>query len=769
MTRAKATALTIKPIDFIQGIFGSLSEEAKEKPVFCGFPGDPAHNESWKPAIILDGRLPTSIAPTNNCYTSLATFLPDEEGKYRAKKQQVAANYAILLDDIGTKAKKELPIHPSWKIETSPGNYQVGFILKTPCKNPEKYGAVVTALVKAGWGDRGASGVARWARLPCGVNGKEKYVDAGVAPKVRLVKWHPHRRYSLKKITMAFELQLEKGPKPDVAIPNGKGGDAVLSALKAARMWKRELEPGKHEITCPWVSQHTDQVDHGAVYFGPTQDNKHLGGFVCQHDHCSTRNIADLKAFLGLEDLNKNKGALETALEVIESQMQVFQDENGEPFGFIEGHCLPLKNRDVKAHMMRKVHAATGKALKQGIVTEVLATLESKALVEGEKRKLHNRIALHEGKIWYDLGDGRVVKVKPKKWTIVDAPPLFRRYRHQQDQVTPEPGGNVWELFKFLNIAKAHRLETMVLLISYLVPDIAHPIFHPHGAQGGGKTTLCKMIKKLLDPSSLDILLAPKDKQELIRLITRHHIPLFDNMSRLDSEMSDILCMACTGGSIARRVLFTDDDDYIYSFRRCCGLNGINLLITKPDLLDRTMLLQLDRIPPENRKEESQLWHDFEEAKPGILGGMFDVLAKALSIYPRVKLECLPRMADFATWGYAIAEGLKTGNGEKFLTAYKANVRRQNQEVLQNNSLCLAIKLLMKDKEEWEGTVKKAFTTLYEIAEPSKTDHSFPADPKNLRKHLERIQTTLAESENITYRFTEKPRKDGYYITFTKS
>ena len=51
----------------------------------------------------------------------------------------------------------------------------------------------------------------------------------------------------------------------------------------------------------------------------------------------------------------------------------------------------------------------------------------------------------------------------------------------------------------------------------------------------------------------------------------------------------------------------------------------------------------------------------FEADKPSILGGIFDVLVKAMNIYPTVSLQSFPRMADFAQWGYAIGEALGTG------------------------------------------------------------------------------------------------------------
>lgn len=769
---ANSTSGQIKKIDFIREVFGHIHEETATQLLVCGFPDDPKASKKWKPKTLKKGKVPSDINNKNNCYFNIATYHSDN-GKYRAIKNRVAAIHVIVLDDIGTKVKKKLKklmLLPSWVTETSPGNYQVGYILETPCMDLDLYDSVIKALVKAGWTDPGSSGSTRWFRMPFGVNTKvEHLTDNGAAPKVRLKKWHPERRYSIEQIINTFELNIVSHKTHSTSINNEKRNDPVLSAIKDAGLWKSELEPGKHDMTCPWVHSHTDHTDHGSAYFEQSKNNQQLGGYKCQHGHCATRGIADLKKYLSdAVGLQKSKSHLETTIDIAD-KIPVFQNENGETFGFIDRQCRPLNSREVRAHIFRTVKSTTGAMVKNNNLSEALSALEGKALSEGKELKLYNRIAIHKNYFWYDLGNNKAIRVKKNSWKVVKAPKLFRRYSHQQVQITPVTGGNPWRLFNFLNISKAHRLETLVLLISYLVPAISHPIFHPHGAQGSGKTTLCKMIKMLIDPSSLEVILATKNKTELIRQINRHHVFLLDNMSKIDSEMSDLLCSACTGAGIAKRQLYTDDDDCVYNFKRCIGLNGINLLITKPDLLDRTMLLHLERISPKKRKEEVNLLREFEKAKPEILGGMFDVLARAMALHPEVKLKRLPRMADFAKWGYAIAESLEKGCGRQFMRDYQSNVKRQSAEVLRNNSLCLAVKLLMENEKEWEGTVKAAFEALSLIVEPSKADNTFPADAKNLRKHLERIQTTLAESEQITYYFTEKPKRDGYHIVFTKS
>lgn len=50
------------------------------------------------------------------------------------------------------------------------------------------------------------------------------------------------------------------------------------------------------------------------------------------------------------------------------------------------------------------------------------------------------------------------------------------------------------------------------------------------------------------------------------------------------------------------------------------GFNGINLVATKADLLDRGLIIQLERIPEEKRRKIKDIWNDFNEIRPQLLG-----------------------------------------------------------------------------------------------------------------------------------------------------
>ena len=74
----------------------------------------------------------------------------------------------------------------------------------------------------------------------------------------------------------------------------------MLVALRDRGLYKAPLGDGKHDITCPWVKEHTGEVDGGTAYFEP-DDNWPIGGFKCLHGHCAERHVRDLLRFLDIE------------------------------------------------------------------------------------------------------------------------------------------------------------------------------------------------------------------------------------------------------------------------------------------------------------------------------------------------------------------------------------------------------------------------------------------------------------------------------------
>jgi hypothetical protein len=160
----------------------------------------------------------------------------------------------------------------------------------------------------------------------------------------------------------------------------------------------------------------------------------------------------------------------------------------------------------------------------------------------------------------------------------------------------------------------------------------------------------------------------PRNERDLVIAATNSWCVAFDNISTLQPWFSDASCRLSTGGGFSARELYTDAEEVLFDATRPQLFNGITEVATRPDLLDRALVVTLPPIPEERRRPEAELWREFEEARPRILAALFDAVSGALGAVEDVRLEGNLRMADFAVWSTA-AEGALGWEPGAFMTA----------------------------------------------------------------------------------------------------
>jgi hypothetical protein len=295
---------TVSNDDFITAIFGCSFTAAH--PLVCKKSGDP-DKSGWSPL-----RWPCNTSePDQNYYILPALYRPDDSGRYYARKAHAEAVYAVMVDDVGTKISIERfnGCPPSWAIETSPGNYQYGYIFSEPITDLDIADKLKENLIEAELCDSGATGgTARWMRLPVAINGRPKY--GSPSPKCRLVEWRPNLKFTIPELESKLNLlKVNYSNKKNDIEENIFSGfnlkiegkaEQIIEELKSRDMYKKPLGAGKHDITCPWYMHHTDSLDTGAAYFEPSEKYP-TGGFKCQHSHGHLFHINDLKEFLGID------------------------------------------------------------------------------------------------------------------------------------------------------------------------------------------------------------------------------------------------------------------------------------------------------------------------------------------------------------------------------------------------------------------------------------------------------------------------------------
>ena len=394
---------------------------------------------------------------------------------------------------------------------------------------------------------------------------------------------------------------------------------------------------------------------------------------------------------------------------------------------------------------------------------DIANTLSGIALYSGKKEiTLEPRIHKVNDAIWYDLGR-EAVKITKSGWEIVEEPPvLFRRYSHQKSQVRPVKGGSVQLFRKFTNIVDENDWNMfLAFAVATFIPDIPKPVLVINGSQGAGKSTPMRMLKDLADPSQLPSAGKITGEKELARLANRHSLLFFDNLSFLERDNSDVLCRLITGDGFSKRKLYSDDDEIIYNFKRPLMLNGINNFITQADLLDRAVILNVERIPEEKRLTELELWGKFEDEKPLILGGMLTILSKAMRLFPTTPTSGLPRMADFGRWGCAIFSSITNRPFGDFQTILLGNKERQIEESIDADPAALLAKYLANTLVCWRGTATDFLQARHAVQDSPDyirclDEHQYwPKDASQVGRRLRKAEGMLRES-NVEISFVKE-------------
>ncbi len=266
-----------------------------------------------------------------------------------------------------------------------------------------------------------------------------------------------------------------------------------------------------------------------------------------------------------------------------------------------------------------------------------------------------------DGPAYYlDLADdsGRAIEIRSGGWTVVENPGVeFRRPAGMLALPLPRTDGSIELLKKYVNLEDRDFQLFVVWITAAMRPLGPYPPLVIQGEQGSAKSTLARVARLLVDPHSAPLLGEPASMRDLMATAVNTWLLTFDNVREVAPWLSDALCRLAVGGGQASRSLFTNDQvTYAYT-QRPIVLNGIDDIVTRGDLIDRSLFLYTQPIGDGMRLAEAALWSSFQADYPSILGGLLDSIAKGLSVLPSVVLERVPRMADFRIGVKRLVEG----------------------------------------------------------------------------------------------------------------
>jgi hypothetical protein len=416
-----------------------------------------------------------------------------------------------------------------------------------------------------------------------------------------------------------------------------------------------------------------------------------------------------------------------------------------------DGHheVWPLGSKSLRAWLSRRFHQAYGRAAGGQALRDALDVLMGRALFEGPECPVYVRVAGDGNDIYLDLGDPiwQAVKITAIGWEIVADPPVrFRRPKGLLRLPVPIRGGTVDRLRRFVNVRDDDQDNQWRLFVGCLVasfrPNGPYPILALNGEHGSAKSTTAKIHRRLIDPNKSVTRAAPRDERDLAIAATNGAVISLDNLSTITDWLSDTLCRVSTGLGFSTRTLYENDEETLFDACRPIVINGIGVLGTRSDLLDRTIELELPRIPDDRRQDEAQFWAAFDREQPAILGALLDAVSGAIGQLDAVKLERAPRMADFARWVVAAEPALGWPSGS-FLKAYTGN-RDAVHEIALDAAVIVPPMRTMLESGEFLGTATELLDRLAGIVGESATRRKgWPGNATSLSRELARIAPNL--------------------------
>ena len=424
-----------------------------------------------------------------------------------------------------------------------------------------------------------------------------------------------------------------------------------------------------------------------------------------------------------------------------------------------------VHSKQVKRWLRKIYFERTGKGATQEAVSHSVENLDALAVRAGHRR-VYLRTASHGGRLYIDLADDHrhVVEIDDDGWRVITDPPVrFRRPPTSKSLPMPArtgAGESLKDLRGFLNVSDDDFVLCVAWLLGSLRDTGPFPLLILTGEEGSAKSTAAKMLRSFVDPADPPTRGAPKDEWDAAIATRNNWTIVFDNLSGLPTWLSDTLCRFSSGEAHATRALYTNNEEVVTRTSRPVVLTGINNVAVRGDLADRSLIIRLDRLPETENRAESSLWADFEQMRPRIFAALLDGLSVGIQQLRHVRLDRLPRMAEFATWVSA-CESAYWPSGT-FMAAYNRAQASAVEDVLEDSLIWQALRKLLEERLSFEGTAAELLSLIKEYGQDQKDTRGWPSTGAALGKTLTRLAPSMRKVGFKTQR--RKSNQRNYWL-----
>ena len=350
------------------------------------------------------------------------------------------------------------------------------------------------------------------------------------------------------------------------------------------------------------------------------------------------------------------------------------------------------------------------------------------------------------------------IVITPEEISISNIPNVY--FKHAADfenQVEPSWDVEPKDIFSYihhhfnLKNEKQEKLLVLYLVTAFFGLQISHSLLILTGEKGSSKSTTMRKLEKLIDPKRSDLCGIPKGTDGLELRLANTYFVCLDNLSSINRNISDTIARAVTGGSVTKRALYHNTKEVVLNIKAMIAINGVSVVARESDLLDRSLILELNRISAKKIKSEQELWEEFEQDRPKILGCIFRILSEALYDDKPITVKEKIRLADFHIACIKVGRVLGMTDEEVSELLWE-NQRKINRHSIDEDMVACCVIELMKNKKSYINSMTGLLGDLNEIATQNSIIGSvLPKTPNHLSNRLSKIRSNLQAEYSITY------------------
>jgi hypothetical protein len=430
---------------------------------------------------------------------------------------------------------------------------------------------------------------------------------------------------------------------------------------------------------------------------------------------------------------NKHDNPAVTIVKQLLAQYQLFRDDDDQTYLDVrdngERRTIALRDDVFPKWLRRGVFHRTSQTTGDGVLNDVVNQLEAEAY-KSDPVAVYLRVGKDDqNNIYVDLGDSgqNVVRISSGGYSLIPyatCPVLFRRTRQARPLPTPvdsgqSPAEEFNQFFSRMPFARDDQIMILMWLLSCLGAT-EYPVGVLYGRAGNGKSTSVDLLIQLIDPNAVG-LRQPPDNTRDVRVAAHDAFLLaYDNLGTINKDTSNALCCLSTGAAIAERALYTNHGEAFFKAKRPILLNSRHEIVEHDDLVTRSLFIDNLAIVNDStqvrdgergRRLKSQVYAEFEQQRPFLLGALYTAVAQGLRNKNNVDLSHISRMTEASAFAMAALPTLGVSR-EEFLRAYELNQVRGQASASERDSVVLDAVFSFMEKQRkaadfpgyWEGT-----------------------------------------------------------------